>query len=83
MVAQMGQRAWPGEEVCTVYSANVWVALPTRALHIHACVPSASHFCLSVSLSVHTFCTSSHVISDAGMCQKINGGNDLEELYAI
>lgn len=40
----MEQRARPGEGVCTVYSANVWVALPTLALHIHTCVPSASQW---------------------------------------
>lgn len=62
MVVQMGQRARPGEEVCTVYSANVWVALPTRALHIHTCGTLSQSGKVCPSVCAHLL----RVISDYG-----------------
>jgi len=51
MAAQLEQRARTGKEASTVYSANVWVALPTRPLHTRTCVRTLGHS-LSLSLSV-------------------------------
>lgn len=85
MVVQMEQRARPGEGVCTVYSANVWVALPTRALHIHTCVPSASQ---GVSQTFFPICESvwhTRPVSQQIMYVQLlhmNRDNDLEELCA-
>lgn len=50
----MEQRAWIGKEACTVYSANVWVALPTRPLRTHTCVRTLGQsLCPQISLSLH------------------------------
>lgn len=48
----MEQRPWTGKEACTVYSANVWVALPTRPLHTHAHTLGQIHACTNPTVAL-------------------------------